>query len=182
MCFSDLSRVAAGVALRFVVGGESGDTGSIALDFVWSSSETGKLIPAATDDVIDLGDSSKFFNDISYKTLTDRGCLGWFDEGVELLDGRKVSDTEALKSIKKDASKMTIYGVPMFDYSTMPKAVYKPAPIAEVDIYENGKIRFKKGEKIGVDGAETTALISIMIGAIKELTVRVEDLEGKIKK
>ena len=113
---------------------------------------------------VSLGDATLYWNDVSYKTLTDRGCLGWFDEGVELQDGRKVSDTEALLAIEKDEEKTTVYGKPMLKYSSLPKAVYKP-----VD---------KEKEPNGVEGAETTALISIMIGAIKELTNRVKELEA----
>ena len=106
-----------------------------------------------------LGDATFYWNDVSYKTLTDRGCLGWFDDGVEMPNGRIVSDVEALTLIQKHPTLETIYGVPRLDYSTMPRAVYKPA---------NGK---------GEDGAETTALISIMIGAIRELGQRVTVLE-----
>lgn len=155
----------------------------VALEFIYVSAGIGKLIPASGD-TIDLGDATNFFNDINYKTLTDRGCLGWFDDGVILMDGRKVKDTEAIRSIQKHPSKSTIYGVPMLDYSTMPKAVYKPAPIADKDIYKgegkDRKIRFYKGEKMGQDGAETTALISIMLGAIKELTDDRDDLRRRV--
>ncbi len=47
-----------------------------------------------------LGSASNYWADISYKTLTDRGCLGSFDDGVYLQDGSKVSDIEAIKAIK----------------------------------------------------------------------------------
>ena len=167
-----------GATLRTTVGGVSGASNAIWLDFEWTANNTGKLTPGSGD-TIDLGDSSNFFNEINYKTLTDRGCLGWFDEGVEMQDGSKLSDTEAMLAVRKHPTRKTIYGVDMLDYSSMPKAVYKPAPIAEEDVIDpkTGKVRFKKGEKIGQDGAETTALISIMFGAIKELTHRVKDLE-----
>jgi hypothetical protein len=72
-----------------------------------------------------LGDATHYWNDISYKTLTDRGCLGWFDEGVELQDGRIVSDCEALASIEKHPTKKTVYGVPMLNYKTLPKVSYR---------------------------------------------------------
>ncbi len=135
--------------------------------------------------VINTGDASDYWNDISYKTLTDRGCLGSFDAGVEMPDGSLVSDTQALKLIRISDEK-TVYGVPRFDYSSMPKAVYRPAPVAKEDIYKtdsDGKVTteilYKAGEKMGADGAETTALISIMLGAIIELAGRLEVLEAK---
>lgn len=144
----------------------------------------------------DLGSSSLYWDVVNYKTLTDRGCLGWYDDGVELQDGRVVSDTEALKNIKKHPTWKTPAGADRMDYKTMPKHVYQPAdkrdpvtgkkvllPRDENDLpYDIGP----NGEKIPAqDGAETTALISIMLGAIKELTDRVEVLEaelGKLKK
>jgi hypothetical protein len=175
--FSGSDPVSSGVDLRFNVGGINGN--SVDLDFIWTSNNTGKLTPGSSD-TIDLGDSSNYFNEINYKTLTDRGCLGWFDLGVELQDGRTVSDIEAIRSVKKNTLRDTIYGVPMLDYSTMPKAVFKPAPIAKEDVYYEGKLRFKKGEKMGQDGAETTALISIMFGAIKELADKYDELAGRI--
>ncbi len=128
-----------------------------------------------------LGGSSRYWGDISYKTLTDRGCLGWFDEGVELQDGRTVSDVEALLSIKKHPTKMTVYGKPMLDYSSLPKSVYKPARDHSGKEFKRDKktgepLPFKEklastGEEVEYlpqDGAETTALISIMLGAIKQ--------------
>jgi len=140
------------------------------------------LKPVSAGAQINLGNPTDYFNEIFAKYFTDVGCLGWFDEGVELLDGRIVSDLEALENIKPHPTKRTIHGVPQLDYSTLPKPVYRPAPIAEEDIYdeETKKIKFRKGEKMGEDGAELTALISIMIGAIKELNRKVESLEVKI--
>lgn len=129
---------------------------------------------------VNLGGATYYWNEVNYKYLTDRGCLGVFDEGVEMPNGSKVSDLEALKLIQKHSTLQTGYGVPRFDYSSMPKAVFKPAPIAEKDIYDErdeNRLLFKKGEKMGEDGAELTALTSIMIGAIKELDNRVKILE-----
>ncbi len=120
-----------------------------------------------------IGDGTSYWGDISYKTLTDRGCLGWFDTGVELQDGRKVSDTQALKEIKKHPTKKTVYGVPMLNYKTFPKVSYKKAD-------NKGELlpRDENDEPIGgADGIEMTSMFSIMLGAIKELTLRVEALE-----
>lgn len=111
-----------------------------------------------------LGTATLYWNDVSYKTLTDRGCLSSCDDGVELQDGRIVSDTEAIKAIKKrDDGKKTVYGMPMLDYKTFPKISYKPAQ--------------KEGE---TEGVEMTSMFSVMLGAIKELTLRIEKLETKL--
>jgi hypothetical protein len=132
-----------------------------------------------------LGGSVRYWNDISYKTLTDRGCLGVFDDGVELQNGEIVSDIEAIKSMKKDENLKTVYGVPRFDYKTMPKSVYRPAVDHKGNLLkrdENDKPYIvEKNKKIyAEDGAETTALISIMLGAIKELDKRLEGIEKNI--
>jgi hypothetical protein len=143
--------------------------------FVAHNLVTGSIV-AQTEGVDNIGGATGYFNDISYKTLTDRGCLGWFDEGVELQDGRKVSDTEALLAIKKHSKKKTVYGVEMLDYKTFPKVSYIKAR------ENNGALidRNEDDEPVkGVDGVEMTSMFSIMIGAIKELTLRVKALEAK---
>lgn len=134
-----------------------------------------------------LGDTTHYWANIAYKTLEDVGCLGVFDEGVELQDGTIVSDIEALKSIKKDPIRKTVYGVPRFDYKTMPKAVYKKGHDGKGNILPRDdkdrpyEIDEKTKKRVyGEDGAETTALISIMIGAIKELDKKYEELSKKI--
>ena len=124
---------------------------------------------------ISTGTATNYWGDISYKTLTDRGCLPWCDEGVELQDGRIVSDTEALKVIQKHPTKKTIQGLPMLDYRTFPKKSYKKA--------DKEGILIERDENdepvIGSDGVEMTMMFGVMIGAIRELINRVEILEKK---
>lgn len=133
------------------------DGGSI---MYWTAAEVKVFQPFKPNGAGSLssGDGTDYWNDISYKTLTDRGCLPWADEGVELQDGSIVSDCEALSSIKKHPTKLTVHGLPMLDYSTFPKVSYK------------------KEEK-GDDGVEMTSMFGFMIGAIKELHNRVKGLE-----
>jgi len=133
-----------------------------------------------------LGDAVSYWQDVSYKTLTDRGCLGWYDDGV-LVRGKRVSDIESLKAIKPHPTKKTPAGRARLDYATLPDDVYRPAKVADKDIYREPdemnrrkKLMYRKGEKMGEDGAEMTALFSIMIGAIKELDARMEKLEARL--
>jgi len=118
------------------------------------------LRPNATD--INLGNSTYYFNEIFAKYFTDVGCLGFLDLGVTLQNDKKVSDLEALHNLKP-SEKMTRYGVPMIDYKSFPKEVYR-APDTED----------------GQDGVDLSALISLLIGAIKELDKKVAELESKI--
>lgn len=127
----------------------------------------GHVIPGGAG-TQNLGDATSYWNDISYKTLTDRGCLGWVGDGVELTDGRTVSAVAALLAIEKDEQKSTVYGTPMLKYDTFPRVSFKAAPVAE-----------DSGEKLGQDGVEMTSLFSVMIGAIRELSLRVQALENK---
>ena len=125
----------------------------------------------------DLGNASKWWNEINYKVLTDRGCLGCFDKGVELRNGKVVSDLESLAQIKKHRSKKTIYDKPMLDYKTFPKVSYKKAMVDGKELKRNSK-----DEPIdGADGVEMTSMFSIFIGAFKEINTRLMKLESKKK-
>lgn len=159
----------------------------LALDFYADTIRSSENWCPASAGSQSLGTATYYWADVSYKTLSDRGCLGWFEDGVELQDGRKVSDIEALKSIQKHPTLETIYGVPRFDYKTMPKAVYRKADDGKGNILPRDtqdkpySIDEKTKQKVyAEDGAEITALISIMIGAIKELETKYEELSEKI--
>lgn len=139
----------------------------------------------------DIGSSTLYWDVINYKTLTDRGCLGWYDDGIELQDGRVVSDIEAIESIRKHPTLKTPAGAARLDYKTMPKHIYQMAD----DRDEDGKRiilprdhldrPFKIGPKGKImyaqDGAETTALISLMLGAIKELNKKIGNQNQLLK-
>lgn len=117
-----------------------------------------------------LGTASLYWNEVNYKLLTDRGCIGWYDEGVELRNGQIVSDIEALQAIKVHPYLRTPAGARRLDYATMPRHVFREAPIAKQHVYnDDGTVKYRAGEKMGEDGAETSALIGILIGSIKEL-------------
>lgn len=168
----------------------SGNSGANVIDFGYSGRiAINQMFGPASGAGSDLGNATYYWNEVNYKTLTDRGCFGWYDEGVELQDGRIVSDIQALKEIKKHPTLKTPRGASRFDYSTMPKHVYVKATdqdgkllTREKDtdlpyLYETN-IKTKKKKKIyAEDGAELSALVSIMIGAIKELDNRLEKLE-----
>jgi len=134
-------------------------------------------IQAGSSGTQNLGTSSLYWNEVNYKSLVDRGCLGWFDGGVRLRDGRMVSDIAALREIRPHPTLRTPYGTERLDYATLPEAVYRPAPVAFEDTREGDRL-WKRGEKMGEDGACLDALVSIMLGAIKELDARLSRIEG----
>lgn len=139
-------------------------------------SSSGDVLPKLTAGTQGLGSAVNYWADVSYKTLTDRGCIPWCDEGVELQDGRVVSDTEALLSIQKHPTKITVHGLPMLDYKTFPKVSYKKAAVNGILIERDENDEPKEGN----DGVEMTSMFGIIIGAIKELTLRVKALETQV--
>jgi len=135
---------------------------------------------------LDLGTATEYYSTVHYVTLTSHS-LGYYDDGVELLNGEFVSDTEAIKQLKPHGTKITKEGKPMLDKKTFPKDCYVPAEkdgkILPRDENDNPYYMDKNNEKMVVehgDSINVTALQSIMIGAIKELTLRVETLEQKV--
>jgi hypothetical protein len=132
------------------------------------------LFPSGT--TLSCGGASDYFDVINYKTLTKRGGWGFFDAGVELQDGTIVSDCEAILQLKEDTrGKKTPYGKNIIDQRTLPKVVYSKAK----DKLGVDLPRDEKGYAVGgEDGEDVNAMVSIMIGAIKELTSRVKALEA----
>lgn len=137
---------------------------------------------------ISSGNASLYWNDISYKTLTDRGCLPWCDDGVELVDGRRVSDLQALCQIKKHPTKKTGTGLPRLDYTSFPKHSFRRVedqfPEWRVERDSDGEPWHVKenGEKLKAeDGVEMTMLFGVMIGAFKEVSVQITDLSQRIE-
>lgn len=137
-----------------------------------------------------IGGADRYWYSLNYKNLVDRGCLGSFDEGAELQDGRRVSDIEAIKEIKTHPTLETTYGVKRLDYRTMPKSVFMPAADHAGKVYPRDKnsdmpLPFKSAEDgqhyEPQDGANIGALASIMLGALKELDARLLAIENKSK-
>ena len=127
---------------------------------------------------INLGSATNYWNDFQYKTLTDAGCLGSFDEGVEMPNGKVYSDLEAISHIGlRNDGKKTIYGKPMLDYKTFPIVSYKKAR------GEDGKLLKRDNEDNpigGVDGVEMTSMFSIFIGAFKQINEELKTLNKRL--
>lgn len=136
----------------------------------------------------DLGSDTAYFGDVNYKTLDDRGCLFWAEEGIKLNDGRVVSDLEALKNIQK-APWLSSYGYPALDFMTVPPIIHSIPrhPITKEELPfdpNNPEFRYhidEKGKKIRHhDGIKLDGFVSILAGAIKEEDVKVEDLTIRV--
>jgi len=142
----------------------------------WGIESNGDLYPTGEGEK-DIGNPDNYVGTVHYKTLTDQGCLGDYSD---------INALAALQAIKTAPDKFTPAGKPRLDYASFPDTCYKPAAVSNADVYENGDDgervqRFVKGEKMGDDGIETTALLSIMLQAIRELAAKNAELEKKIK-
>jgi hypothetical protein len=146
----------------------------------WLINSSGDLIPAGTG-TLNIGSAAAYVGDVSYKTLTDRGCLA-FVADWEMPDGSRKSNLEVLRSLRPHGSEKTIYGETKLDYSWVPKHSHKPAPKAEEDMVTitDGRVKHvKKGEKLGEDGVEMTSFLSMLFGAVIELDRRLAQPGGK---
>ena len=79
---------------------------------------------------VSLGNASQYWNDVSYKTLTDRGCLGWYDDGVELQDGADRQRRGGAEGDQPHPYRRTPAGACVWTTAPCPKHVYRPAEIA----------------------------------------------------
>ena len=126
-----------------------------------------------------LGGSSRYWFAINYHFLTKQGGFGVFDDGVEMQDGKILSDTEALLAMQPDKVRKE-WGKPIFDFETLPKVirVYPKTHDGEV-VKKNKKGKYidKYGDEHW-EGEDVNAMISILIGAVRELTRRVKTLEN----
>ena len=129
------------------------------------------------------GGSTRYWNSINAIYFTKQGGFGSFDKGVKLQDGRIVSDTEAILSMKPHPTMISQYGVPRIDPRTIPVPVFKQAADHDGNVFprdENDRPYTidDNGKKVSADdGEDLGAMISIILGAIKELNQRVEVLE-----
>ncbi len=147
-----------------------------------------------------LGGSSQYWWYLNVKEISKQGGGGFgvFDDGVELQSGKVVSDIEAILNMKPHKTRKTDYGKFEYDLDTIPKAVRH---IPKLDnngnpIYKCGKKYLSKKKETVFDkrkkkyiekeveiehteGERVFVMMSIMIGAIRELSNKVKQLEKK---
>jgi hypothetical protein len=149
-----------------------------------------RVLDGGGDGVTSIGGSGNYFNDINYKSLVDRGCIPWCDDGVELGDGTRVSDLTSLCMIEKHPTQKTIHGLPKLNYKTFPKKAFTPSEKdpAFVRRDENG-VPWCHGPdgkggtstRPAEDGVEMTMMFGVFIGAFKELKGMLDDINARIK-
>jgi len=153
-----------------------------------------KHFKAHSGNTYDLGDDTYYWRTLYYGTSVKKGGFGFFDKGVELQNGKIVSDLESLMQMKENSKLTTPYGSTIIDYKSLPKVVFRKARDSfdkELPRDENGAYQIltpedKGGPKEGTkkikveDGEDVNAMISILIGAVRELGVEVNKLKKTI--
>lgn len=120
--------------------------------------------------------------------------LGWYDNGVTLQNGKKVTDMEALKAIKPHPTLKNTNGSQKLDPRSMPVEVYRQAhdrdtgamyprnaedrPFIPAVKDEKGKII--QEEQVLTDGESLTHFVSLLFGALKEVNAKMEILEKEV--
>lgn len=107
--------------------------------------------------------------------------LGWYDNGVELQDGTIVSDMEAIRQIQPHKSYLNKNGSIGLDWLTLPLCVFREAHDRDTgEVYKKNKdgiaISPETGELVG-DGESITGMVSLLMGALKEVDQRVLNIE-----
>jgi len=137
---------------------------------------------ASKSGVANLGNATYYWNDVSYKTLTDRGCITYLDPDLAI---------EYLKAIKPHATKIADaprlkekkIKMQMLDYESFPDFI-KDIP-EKIPVRGEGK-RNKEGkvaewiEMMPQDGVEIGGILSMLIAANKGMIERIEALEQKV--
>lgn len=133
---------------------------------------------------IDCGNAGNYWNNVQTHDLTKSGggTFGSFDNGVELQNGMVVSDVEALMQWTNHPTRTTDYGKPALDYRKAPKDVIVYARDKTGKLYPrngNDEPVIDGVARPDADGESIFPTMSILIGAIKELAERLEELEKK---
>jgi hypothetical protein len=135
----------------------------------------------------------------------DEHSMGYYDGGVTIeKDGKlqKVSDLEAIKAMRPHPKLKAKSGVPLIDKKSLPIEMYLPAknsdgtlcerdkgtgyPIVEkeeVTFTKTGKEKrtIKKVVMPDADGENLGELVALTLGAVRELSTRLDALEAKIR-
>ena len=99
--------------------------------------------------------------------LSEGGCFGWCDKGVTLANGRVVGDLEAIRQFRPHPTEKTDYGLPKIDESSLPSFI-----VMKPERHRTGKT---------ITGVFPSAMISLLIGAVKELDTAVQDQRKEIE-
>lgn len=154
------------------------------------TSQVNAHINAWTNGNYNLGGSDAYWRYVNCYRVSEHSMTS-FDSPVEMRDGRKLDDIEALKAIKTDKIIDKTTGRPFLDKRTFPKDVMIPAYDQETgkpykrDKNDRPLVPNEKGKlepRPDTDGIATGQMLSLLFGGFKQLVARVEELEEQSKK
>ena len=135
-------------------------------------SNSGDFYPA-TAGRQNLGTASLYWNEINYKTLTDRGCPSWIEPKIALETIASIKPHPTKKSIHK-MKKVTVYkgllkeeeeNFPSFDSESLPEW-----------------LRALPSKPDEQEGLRFDLLVYTLVTAVKELKDQVDSLKAELEK
>jgi hypothetical protein len=143
----------------------------------------GNLLPVSNAN--EIGTATSYWNTVHCASVTDHSLV-WAD-GLETLDGRKITDLEAIKMLKpsKTKSKSGLYFI---EKKSFPKQVYVPASNEKglllrdasdipYEIIDGKKVSFERA-----DASDLTVVVSMLLGAVRDLSDKNDALEARVKR
>jgi hypothetical protein len=150
-----------------------------------------------------LGGDSQYWAGLHVGWISEHS-MGYYDDGVTIEKGgklQKVSDLDAIRAMRPHSELKAKSGAPLLDKKSLPVEMYMPArnrdgTLCERDketgypIVEQEEITFTKTGKEkrtvkrivmpDADGENLGELVALTLGAVRELSTRLEALETKI--
>lgn len=167
-----------------------GDDGFIDLNSGHSNTEVHHIDPTSEDDY-NCGGSDRWWKYVNAGDFTTHS-MGFYDDGLTLPGGKRVSDVEAIKALKPHPTLKTKQGVPMIDKRTIPLEVFVPAMDHDGVVWERNKdgVPLKvtvdklgkktKIERPDADGESVVQFVGLALGAIKELSNQIIALQEEV--
>ena len=168
-----------------------GDDGYLDMNSGHGNTETHHLDPSSSSSY-NCGGSDRYWDYVNSDNFAEHS-MGFYDGGVKMQNGSIISDVAAIKAMKPHPTETTPEGIPLIDKRTLPAGVFIPARDHDGTEWERDGdnnpikvIKDKEGNvvsrevKPNADAENIGQLLGIALGAIKELSSRIDVLEGGV--
>jgi len=141
----------------------------------------GDFLPQTYTGSANFGNATYYWNDVSAKSFTDRGCIVELDPdlAIQYLKAIKTHPTKIADSRRLKDKKITMR---MLDYNSFPefaKDIPEKKPVRNPTKWDEKGNPIEWKELMPQDGIDLSATISMLIAVNKKLLERVEALEKK---
>ena len=205
-----------GYSYQFVKGDGSLDGNSYVTGTPWTgygyyvngyaNSLTTGNINAYSSSSYNCGGASNYWYYVNTHGLTYHS-MGFYDNGVTIRDNKgklkKVSDLDAILSLRPHPTQVTEGGAPLIDKMSLPVEMYVPAKYDDGRLYDRDpetgypvlEKQIETTDAVGgtavrtlreideyADGEDIGQLLALALGAIKELNSKIDVLQQKVDK